>query len=591
VTDQGTPETDGWGEHVIEGDVPPAATEGAAGLVGRTWLMREVRAWMDTGSERFLVIAAEPGWGKSAFAAWLVGPGRDPADAAVAALAAAIRGRWSAWHFCTTRGGGSIQPSPFSTTLAAQLGSRLPEYSDAIVTQVAPEKRATIHAEVKATSITGFAPAIYLKALYATAKDPRDEFDLAVRRPLLAMARAGAIHDPIFVLVDGLDEALDAALEPGTPTIVDLLAGSLDLPDEVRFLVTTRREPRVVDKFAEGDRRIIYASDPANAARARDNDADIQAYVTERLGTAGLADRVKKAGQRASVTQEVVADAAGNFLVAQLRLGEIDETGDLPDQLPGGLNDLYRSTLERLMPETRAAGISEKWTDAYQPVLGALSVARPGAPMKLLTEWLGRERDSVDPVILRIAQVIEEIPADGGSRRLYNRSLAEFLALPDIRNEIGDLPNRYFVNPGARHRQIVDFYLAALRDKWSGDWNACDPYALRELVGHLFGVYRWTDQRPDCIKAADELCDLALNADFQNAQRQVLGGPEATVEACRLALLVSVEIGDVDKICERAKQMALSWEPTIRTLAARVLSKVAESKRDLVLDQLKQLVQ
>ena len=56
-------------------NVPAALAEKAREFTGREWLLDRIIAWADHSSARFLMVTGNPGTGKSALAAWLVGAG------------------------------------------------------------------------------------------------------------------------------------------------------------------------------------------------------------------------------------------------------------------------------------------------------------------------------------------------------------------------------------------------------------------------------------------------------------------------------------------------------------------------------------
>lgn len=575
---------------IVRGAIPPAAAEGAAQFTGRTWVIDQVSDWATNGSERFLIVVGEPGWGKSALVAWLVGPDPSATPAAAPsgghAPAAPPPIPWSAWHFCAAALDQTVNPFRFSTSMAVQLGSRYGAYGYAIVKRSAPE----INVDIAANKIDAPTIGIKTRAITINASDAREVYDQAVREPLQAVVAAGQHEGPIFLAVDGLDDALEFS----SPNIVDLIAGSNDFPDAVRFLVTTREEPRVLGPLTESldaaSYRVIYVSDPDDEPTVRRNDADVRAYVERQLE--GLSERVHiEAAAIPALVDGLVELANGNFLVARFLLRQVNQTGALPEGVPKGLYPLYGAYLRRLLPETARAGISDKWRKDYQPLLGTLSVARPAAPEALIPDWLGRRLGWLKQVLPAVGQIVEYLDDQRGSRRLYHRSLAEFLALPDIPGPVGDpQPNRYFVEPREQHDKIARYYLSSLEKRWGANWKNADDYGLRQLVPHLYALYRLTADPAERDPIARQLCDLALDDGFQIAQREKLGGANATIEACRLAIEVSLESEPIETTRARVRRLAQSWEPEIRILAARILDRLSQSDRAGVLAELKGLV-
>jgi hypothetical protein len=77
----------------------------------------------------------------------------------------------------------------------------------------------------------------------------QEAFNLFVLNPLQAIYSNG-FSQPITILVDALDEALT---HEGNRTIVDLLSKLATLPPQVRFILTSRKEVRIENKFADAE--------------------------------------------------------------------------------------------------------------------------------------------------------------------------------------------------------------------------------------------------------------------------------------------------------------------------------------------------
>ncbi len=295
---------------------------------------------------------------------------------------------WNAWHFCSSRQTRTIDPQQLSASLALQLASQFPEYNDVIVKKSAPEISVTIRAD----TISG--TAIGIQTLTVNAKGPQEVYDAAVLQPLEVVARGR--EAPIFILIDGLDDSLEFA----SPTIVDLVAGSGDLPDSVRFLVTTRNERRVLTRFSgafdASQFRTLYVSDPDDSTTVKQNDTDVGDYVKAELRGQAAA---LKTGVRANDVAAAVVDAAnGNFLVARFLLDQVARTGALPDGIPRGLYPIYDDYLRRVMPETTRAGISSGVAERLPALARRLDRRATRGTIGAHTEMAGPERGSAQSV-------------------------------------------------------------------------------------------------------------------------------------------------------------------------------------------------
>jgi hypothetical protein len=110
-------------------NIPREIAQRAKGFVGRTWVSDQVLEWFERGTERYFLLTGEPGSGKTALAAWLVGAGPAPENAGSKDRLARVRSAWSAGHFCVGRTQGeTINPSRFASALAQQLSDRISSF-------------------------------------------------------------------------------------------------------------------------------------------------------------------------------------------------------------------------------------------------------------------------------------------------------------------------------------------------------------------------------------------------------------------------------------------------------------------------------
>lgn len=217
----------------------------APGFFGRDWVLGAVSAWLNGGEGRHFVLTGEPGSGKSAIARHL---------AAISAGEASIRmglgrGSLAAAHFCSARDGISVDPRAFARNIALQLASSIPGYGDALLAAEGGGRQINVRVNQQvgqADTVIG----IQIQNLTLGGSDVQETFNRMVATPLNAVL-AGGRAAPVTILVDALDEALAA---DATTTIVRLLARSAGLPAQVRFILTSRRDARVLGELgvAEG---------------------------------------------------------------------------------------------------------------------------------------------------------------------------------------------------------------------------------------------------------------------------------------------------------------------------------------------------
>ena len=505
-------------------DIPKDVVARASGFVGREWIVRAIDDWLTSGPERYLMIVGEPGWGKTALTAWLAGVGPIPRDPGVAERLAHLRQRWDAVHFCIGRGQlGTVDPVQFTEDLARRL-ARDDEFAQAMVDELAPGVSMSVRQQVQEN--WGTVIGARIEQLVIAHRDPMAVYNQVIRQPLRRLASMRP-DLRVLILVDGLDEALTVQ----DPNIVSLIAGSMDLPPGVRFVLTSRDEPKVRDQF--DDTRTLDLSAPKHVRSA---DTDLRAYIHGRLITEERLS-VPAANDPGELTTQLLHRADGNFLYASWILDEAS-TGILTDfaALPKGLYGLYRRFLDRLVPPSEDA-----WTTRHEPFFGCLTVATPVAPDASLPQWLEWDEGKFNRHVEEVAQAIEHVddpyPEESGYR-LYHRSVADFLAANRYEDNGRSRPNKYYVNPRQQHARIASYYLDKVSGEWAGDWSRSDRYGLRQLITHL-------RIRLDLAQAGhqalvDELYRVALDPRFQAAQREALSGIYTTLTDLRTVLDVAL---------------------------------------------------
>lgn len=539
----------------------PQIAAGAERFAGRQWALDRVWEWMEQADTRFFVLLGEPGAGKSTFAAWLAGHGRPPADAATSARLEAVRARWGAVHVCRSRAAGTVDPKTFAASISRQLTDRDPSFGPAALRYLAPELQVTQEVGQNFGEVVG----VRAEEVIVNSRDADDVFDKAVRQPLRDLASTTPELFPIYVLIDGLDEAR----APDEPNIVTLLEGSQDLPG-VRFLVTTRDFPAIVERLG-GRTRLDLSAAEFDAA----NDGDIRAFVEERFANDPRLSAAATGSDRDELVDAVVGRAGGNFLFVEFLLDEVAAGARRPGDLAGsprGLFPLYRQYLDRLLPGRDRSG-ADLWADAYRPLLGSLSVASPGAPEEALPRWLRWEIDELDDRLIDVRQLWEEITdaatAEDGYR-VYHRSLADFLTTREYRDEDSSTTkNRYFASPKAQHERIASYYLDL-----APDWGVSDRYGLRQLATHLAAWWELEDDPRARRDVAAKLYGLVLDAGFRDEQQLRLGGAQATVDACRAALDTSMRAGDLDDAERLVTTLGADLDPEVRALAREFAQRI-----------------
>lgn len=428
-------------------------------FTGRAWLLPKLLEWWDDSDERLFLLTGGPGTGKSMILAWLARFGPEPADAFARVQLARLREVVKAVHFFQASSR-NITPKAFAESIANQLTETVSGFGDALAATLAERVSivGTAHADTATgSSLTGVAIGqIGLGALGDTLS-----FDRAFTEPLKKLYESGH-SEPMLLLVDALDEALGYT---GDKTVPELLSTLSDLPPQVRILMTTRDDPRVLAFYEDEDEVKLFDI----IKNAQPNVDDVQDYVVHRLGdSTGLTQ-----AQSIEFSHRVAIQAKGIFLYAAIVLDELlPQLPQIPNldnyPLPVGLSGLYRAFLKR---ELGTEDKGRRWHQTYKLLLGLIAVAQgEGLTAAQLSALTGQ--DVAEPLDACKQYLIGELP--DGPFRPFHKSFVDFL-LEDKENV------RHHIDAQSMHRRIGDHYWA----QYHGDWSKCDNYGLDNLAFHL----------------------------------------------------------------------------------------------------------
>jgi len=187
-----------WGPLPEPWDFAPFLLEKRNRFTGRQRLFRDLDQWRRKEAPPALLIAGEPGIGKSAIVAALVDENPD--------------GQVLAYHCCRADTPATLEPARFVRSLAGMLVARLEGYAAMLED-----------------------PAIK-DALERVDSDPASALEAAVLSPLHRVPET--VGDRRYLLIDALDEAL---VHTKRPTIVEVLAARIkQLPPWLGIVATTR---------------------------------------------------------------------------------------------------------------------------------------------------------------------------------------------------------------------------------------------------------------------------------------------------------------------------------------------------------------
>lgn len=470
-------------------ELPKTVTDNLPSFTGREWVLPALLQWWEHDTTRLFVLSGEPGTGKSMLSAWLAGCGPLPGGPVSPELAR-FRPLVRAIHFCIAKSGNS--PKSFAQSIANQLTRSVPGFGAALAATLKEQVKISVEQKIENLN-HGTATGVYIERLDLGGLNDELSFDRLLRDPLKQLYQDG-FKEPLLILADALDESLTYT---GGVTVAQLLARLDDLPAEVRWLATTRPDPRVLYLFPEVTPFDLIHNAPPN----RD---DVKQFALGRL-------RDLAEPQRTKLAERISEAADGIFLHAHLVLQELlKNPAGLANAdatpLPRGLSGLYQEFLNREF----AGPNRQRWFDAFKPVLAPVVAARGhGLTRAQLNKISGRD---VSDTLETAKQYLDGALPDGPFRP-FHKSFADFL-LEDKSNVA------YHIDPSQAHLQIADRYLAT--GNGASAWTKWDDYGIRHLATHLAEAIRLPSLCDDAAEQeprVEQLVRLVVDRDFREIHR------------------------------------------------------------------------
>ena len=529
--------------------VPPRLVSANARFTGRSWALERIEEWLASGTS-LLVLTGDPGTGKSALAAWLVGVGPPPAESESAQALARLRERWDAVHFCALQWErGSADPRQFTEALALQLAG-LDGFTAAALESLKPLVSVNQTVDAKDSVVTG------IGALTIQGLDTLEVFRACVVAPLTRVMERNPDLD-LVLLVDGLDET---TVMPGR-TVIDLIPSLLSVP-RVHLLVGTRNQSEILDDLDDGSGLVGYLDLSAGTLRSA-ADEDLRRYVADRLSSSTEEDT-------RSAVENIVRASEGNFAYATYLLDEVT-SGARPvtdlEGLPRTLYGLYEVSLARLRDQDEA-----RWEKDYWPLLGLVTVSFRGAPTPSLGAWAGvADEGLLVQMLTELAPVVRFDDTVGGWR-LFHRSMAEFLSSRTIPKHGSVAPNRWFVGPARWHRQIADHYLGAARG--ASGWDSVDDYGVRNVLQHLERAAALSvdaGARQESEEILGSIAALLRTPAFHAAQQARTRAEDPYARDVRAAVMLLLDHRPLAAVLEVLESLAHDPRPPVRAIVVEAL--------------------
>lgn len=316
----------------------------------------------------------------------------------------------------------------------------------------------------------------------------------------------------IVILVDAVDEVTD---ELSGTSIVDWLATAPELPPNVRLVLTSREDDRLLNRLEShaGTLRSlrIDSADPRvqQDLRRLAEDLTTSPSVIAALTAAGRSAR--------DFVSEAVVRADGNIGYLDAIARSIDERdGDAEsraaidallslDQLPGALAELYVFFMRQLQagpgrrdlriedPETGRVFLANAWTELMWPTLTVLATAFEPLTAEQLLALTGTmaDRAAMRDVLRHLSQFLHRTTAGW---QLYHATVAEFLfseqllADPATADLAVDARETHFAIARRLGRDLANMWLPASNDRIE---EARRAYARLHYPRHLYYAEQW----------------------------------------------------------------------------------------------------
>ncbi|CAB4004259.1 E3 ubiquitin- ligase DZIP3 [Paramuricea clavata] len=391
----------------------------------REWVFEQFFTWFndEKSGNRAFIISGLAGMGKSVIAA---------------VICKRLAEHVCASHFFQYNNSHYNNPNILLQSLAWQLCQVVPPYKEALIQKLSGNLGQTLNNE----NIEGL-------------------FSILFKEPFSGISYSG---ERILIVLDAVDESEYY----GRHELANLISNHLHkLPSYIRFLITTRPEKNLIDKFKQLNPLYIEGNDVRNLN-------DLKMVLQERCFQAGSV--------RSTNLIDSLAEKSDGLMLYAFLLSEIynDKSSMFSiDSLPQGIEKHYEKYFRRLASELRLLEISE---DKLFSLLSALAVAKEPFPEAFVKTLLGLEDSRMTMQKVRKAISSLLVINEDNTISFFHKSVRDWLV---------DNEHDYYVDVQDGHKCLFDECVIKLDELKQMDvrdaamTNAAIRYSIKYWIPHM----------------------------------------------------------------------------------------------------------
>jgi hypothetical protein len=331
------------------------------------------------------------------------------------------------------------------------------------------------------------------------------QFTQLVVNPLLSLPKS---EQPTVIILDALDECGDA--NGREDLLATLVTKFIDLPSEIRIIITSRKEPDIMTAFMAKPHILVQELDLTSLH----NMEDIEAFVRSRMSTIRLRNSLLQSMHswpEDGKIHALVMRAAGLFVWASTACLFIGQSHDPPKRLDmllegdvdadaqSALNDLYATALESV-----ANGDDEDFRSDFLSIMGMIIVARNPLSDETIDTLLCLERPSRHTIV-KLGCVLRW--ADGEPIRVIHPSFTDYLS-----NRLQCGSDAFYIDTQLHNRRLAVCSLryldGVLRRNLCGLTLSQTPITTDISEATSYASMSWIAHVTEVTEEAESLADL-----------------------------------------------------------------------------------